>query len=232
MTTVTLFAIHDMSTDWRPYLPYMEEEVLLRVQRMRRKEDRQRTICAHLLAKMTVSQTHQIPLPELHFTKDKSGKYQTGHENVHFNVSHAGDYVACAVSSRPVGIDIEQHVPRDFLLFQTLWSEEEKRRYPLQETEAFYALWTAKESYGKYKGFGLHPSLAQTTIRQDGSIHHAGAEQARIIPFSLMSHYSAAVCLEDSLESITQCSWTDIATFYEKSMETSVSSATVAGELL
>lgn len=232
MTTVTLFAIHDMSTDWRPYLPYIEEEVLLRVQRMRRKEDRQRTICAHLLAKMTVSQTYQIPLPELHFTKDEKGKYHTGREDVHFNVSHAGDYVACAVSSRPVGIDIEQHVPRDFLLFQTLWSEEEKRQYALQDAETFYALWTAKESYGKYKGFGLHPSLAQTTIRQDGSIHHAGAEQARIIPFSLTSHYSAAVCLVDSLESIKQCSWTDITTFYEKSMKISISSATVAGELL
>ena len=216
MTTVTLFAIHDLPADWRPYLPYMEEEVLLRVQRMRRKEDRQRTICAHLLAKMTVSQSCQIPLPELSFTRDAKGKYHTGREDVHFNVSHAGDYVACAVSSRPVGIDIEQHVPRDFLLFETLWSEEEKRRYPLLEAEAFYALWTAKESYGKYKGFGLHPSLAQATIRPDGSIRHTGAQQARIIPFSLTSRYSAAVCLEDSLASIRQCSWTEIAAFYEK----------------
>ena len=216
MTTVTLFAVHDMSADWRPYLPYIEEEVLLRVQRMRRKEDCQRTICAHLLAKMTVSQTCRIPLPELHFSKDERGKYHTGRDDVHFNISHAGDYVACAVSSRPVGIDIEQHVPRDFLLFQTLWSEEEKQQYALQDAETFYALWTAKESYGKYKGFGLHPSLAKTTIRQDGSIQHVGIEKARIIPFSPATHYSAAVCLEDSLASINQCSWTDMTTFYEK----------------
>lgn len=215
MTAITLCPIHDMSDDWQPYLPFLEEEIWLRIQRMHRKQDRQRTICAHLLAKMSMAKIYQIPLSELHFTKDEKGKYHTGRHDLHFNISHAGDYVACAVGNRPVGIDIEQHVQRDFLLFQSLWSEEEKQQYDLYQMETFYALWTAKESYGKYKGFGLHPSLAQTTIRQDGRVQHPGDEHIRIIHFPVSSDYSGTVCIEDSVTSLHRYKWTDITTFYE-----------------
>jgi 4'-phosphopantetheinyl transferase len=219
MTTITFCSISEMTNDWQSYLGFLEEEVVLRVQRMRRKEDQQRTICAHLLAKMTLSKTYQLALSELSFIRDKKGKYQTEREDIHFNISHTGKYVACAVSSRPVGIDIEQQVPRDFLLFQTLWSEEEKQHYNLQDIKIFYALWTAKESYGKYKGIGLHSTLTQTTILQDGAIRHIDAEHARIVPFSFAPCYSAAVCLEDSVESILQYRWSEITMFFEKGSE-------------
>ena len=216
MTIITFCTISEMPSTWQSYLPFLEEEVALRIQRMRREKDRQRTLCAHLLAKMTLSTTYQIALSELSFIKDEKGKYHTGRDDIHFNISHAGEYIACAVSNHPVGIDIEQQVQRDFHLFQALWSEEEKEQYDLQDIKTFYALWTGKESYGKYKGFGLHPSLAQATVCLNGVVHHGGTDHVQITPFPLALDYSAAVCLEDSLESIIPYSWTDITTFYEK----------------
>ena len=216
MTKIAFCAIGNMPGDWHSYLRYLEEDVSQRVSRMRRPEDQQRTVCAHLLTKMMLVKTFQKNLSDLHFKRDQMGKYQIG-QGLHFNLSHSGDYVACAVGAHPVGIDIEEQVPRDFLLFQTLWSEEEKQDYPLHDAEIFYTLWTAKESYGKYKGFGLHPSLAQVTIRQDGSVHSpAPIGQARVIPFDMAPGYSAAVCVEDSVDTVTRYNWVEIESFYQK----------------
>ncbi|MCM3722845.1 4'-phosphopantetheinyl transferase family protein [Solibacillus isronensis] len=220
MTTIAYCKINEMPTDWQRYLPFLENDVVQRIGRMRKTEDRLRTVCAHLLTKMMLVTTYEMELSEIRFTKDSNGKYQLG-QDLHFNLSHSGSYVACAISDFPVGIDVEQQVTRDFSLFQTLWSEEENHFYKLLEQEAFYALWTAKESYGKYKGFGLHDSLMEATIRQDGSIHHpASCVKARTIPFFLAPGYSAAVCLEDSLENVTHVQWAQIETFFREKVGT------------
>lgn len=220
MTTIAYCKINEMPTDWQRYLPFLENDVVQRIGRMRKKEDQLRTVCAHLLTKMMLVTTYEMELSEIRFTKDSNGKYQLG-QDLHFNLSHSGSYVACAISDFPVGIDVEQQVTRDFSLFQTLWSEEENHFYKLLEQEAFYALWTAKESYGKYKGFGLHDSLMEATIRQDGSIHHpASRVKARTIPFFPAPGYSAAVCLEDSLENVTHVQWAQIETFFMKNVGT------------
>ena len=49
---------------------------------------------------------HQLAPGEL--AADAAGKpFLRGSQNFHFNISHAGDYVVCAVAGRSVGIDIE-----------------------------------------------------------------------------------------------------------------------------
>lgn len=215
MTTVAYCKIDDMPADWQYYLPFLEAEVVHRVERMRKVEDQLRTVCAHLLTKMVLVTTYEKELSDVCFSKDSNGKYQVG-QDLHFNISHSGNYVACAISKFPVGIDIEQQVERDFSLFQSLWSEKEKQLYPLHEQEAFYALWTAKESYGKYKGFGLHTSLTVTAIHRDGTIHlPERIEKALTVPFVITPHYSATVCIEDSLEAVTPYKWEQIEAFYK-----------------
>lgn len=217
MTTIAYCTINEMPADWQRFLPFLEEEVIERTGRMRNLEDQKRTVCAHLLTKMVSATIYQ---KDLCFYKDSNGKYQAG-QNLHFNISHSGDYVACAISAFPVGIDIEQHVKRDFSSFQLLWSEEERHLYPLHEQEAFYTLWTAKESYGKYKGFGLHTSLTEVTIHQDGTIHLPwGTEKAHVIPFVMAPDYSATVCIEDSLETVTPYQWAQIESFFKKKVGT------------
>ena len=42
------------------------------------------------------------------FKTEKYGKaYISNHENIHFNLSHSGKMVLCAISDREVGADIE-----------------------------------------------------------------------------------------------------------------------------
>lgn len=75
-----------------------------------------------------------------------------------FNLSHSGEVVAAAFSDRPVGIDVERVLPRDFqTVAARCFSPAEQKKIagseaPLQE---FYRLWTRRESIVKRRGEGL-----------------------------------------------------------------------------
>lgn len=75
----------------------------------------------------------------------------------HFNCSHSGNLVLCALSDRPVGVDIELVRPRRDNLPAYVFQGDDYQRY-LElggDWNAFYALWTQVESVIKYTGEGL-----------------------------------------------------------------------------
>jgi len=78
--------------------------------------------------------------------------------DVHFNVSHAGDWALIALATAPVGIDIEQCRPLDYRavgaqVFST--AEQERIDRAADRPRAFFDLWTAKEALLKAWGLGL-----------------------------------------------------------------------------
>lgn len=76
---------------------------------------------------------------------------------LHFNVSHSGSLVLCALSDQPVGVDLELIRPRREGLPTYIFKAEELERYRTLggDWPAFYTLWTEKESILKYTGEGL-----------------------------------------------------------------------------
>ena len=77
-----------------------------------------------------------------------------------FNLSHSGNLAVCAVSGRPVGVDVEAYRHFDEKLLRHIFEERElsklrERAAPEDEDRAFTALWTIKESFMKYLGTGL-----------------------------------------------------------------------------
>ncbi|GAA4461437.1 4'-phosphopantetheinyl transferase superfamily protein [Nemorincola caseinilytica] len=90
-------------------------------------------------------------------------------DSFHFNVSHSGDWVVCAVHTQPVGIDIEQVGRIDATLYREHLSAAEY--YALQalpreeQQEHFYELWTLKESYMKQTGLGVQLAPSSFTIQ-------------------------------------------------------------------
>lgn len=90
-----------------------------------------------------------------------------GH-NLHFNLSHAGDFVVVALAGREVGVDIELVAARDFEALAAFFSPRElaefRRQTPAARQDFFYALWTAKESFLKATGRGFALDLASFTI--------------------------------------------------------------------
>ena len=75
-----------------------------------------------------------------------------------FNLSHSGTLVALAVGEEEVGVDIEKITPVKEELIRRVCTERELaylNEAPQDRASAFFRLWTAKESAGKYLGIGL-----------------------------------------------------------------------------
>lgn len=102
---------------------------------------------------------------------DHGKPYLQNHPNIHFNISHSGTMAVCAVSSVPVGIDVEEHQPYDEGVARLCFTDEELEWVGQQSdaAHAFTRLWTRKESYLKLLGTGLSKS-ANSFLAQPGSL--------------------------------------------------------------
>lgn len=89
------------------------------------------------------------------------------------NLSHSGDMVVCAISSRGVGVDIEAVATSRDREIVRLFHPAEQDWFaalpPREKTGAFYALWTHKESYMKYTGLGAALPLDRFSVRRPGT---------------------------------------------------------------
>lgn len=87
--------------------------------------------------------------------RETEGKpYFPSRPDLCFNLSHTKGWVLCALSDRPVGVDIEVIRPRREGLFRFCLTAEEYARFGGGWTE-FYRLWTLKEALCKYHGQAL-----------------------------------------------------------------------------
>ena len=105
------------------------------------------------------------------FSASVSGSSAFSEQVPGFNLSHSGRYAACIVGAGVCGIDIEQiKEKREFTcIAERFFCENEKTYLKSEETsEAFYKIWTLKESYMKYTGtgFALAPGKIHSDIKQ------------------------------------------------------------------
>ncbi|MGM9927652.1 MAG: 4'-phosphopantetheinyl transferase family protein [Bacillus sp. (in: firmicutes)] len=218
MTRIYTCSIHPLEKGlFNELLLHVDDQVKERIQRYKRKEDKVRTLLAHTLSKMMLAKELHINPHQLQYRVNKYGKYELITYPLSFNMSHAHHFVVCAVSDKPVGIDIEKQQQRDFQLFTTVWSETERRQYDLCDQQSFYRLWTAKESYVKYLGVGLNASLAEISVRKDGSIVDQQRRSAAHIEYvNVHEEYMCAVCSEERIESVEEISIKQIESFYRR----------------
>jgi phosphopantetheinyl transferase len=106
--------------------------------------------------------------------RDPSRKPRANFKELQFSVSHSGDIWVCGVSGRPLGVDVE-------LCRENFMAERIARRFFHPEeyrylerlnfsAEAFFSLWTAKESYVKYTGEGISDLYSSFSSVQDGKL--------------------------------------------------------------
>lgn len=96
---------------------------------------------------------------KLKISRNQYGKpYLVEYTNIHFNISHSKGAIACAVSDRPVGVDIERIRKIDFRIVRYFFSQQEKD-YIFADSEStdlrFTEVWTKKEAYLKFLGTGI-----------------------------------------------------------------------------
>ena len=109
-----------------------------------------------LARRMIAGQTGAAP-EALIFGRTEHGKpVLRGHADLHFNLSHSGPYIACALSPAAVGIDVQMLSSAQLRVAERFFTEHEYH-YVLEADSAlrFCRVWTMKESYVKRAGLGI-----------------------------------------------------------------------------
>ncbi len=109
-------------------------------------------------------------------TGERGKEFLPGFPSLHYNLSHAKDYVVCAFSDYEIGIDIEpipyqKSVEQLSRIIARVGSDMEIARYQeAYDPEVFAHIWTQKESYVKALGTGIRDILGNTSIEREHSI--------------------------------------------------------------
>ena len=137
-----------------------------KVQALRGIKDRRRAIAAGLLLREALLKEH-ILYEDDAFTKEKHQKPCLKSGECFFNLSHAGNWAACAICDVPVGIDVEtmdrflDPVKNKRLAGRILTTEEYRLWEKTYSGEELLIRWTKKESSVKRTGEGLSRDFRQ-----------------------------------------------------------------------
>lgn len=140
---------------WFQYIPKKKQAVILRYKFM---EDQKRSLCGELLVRYALGNYLALNGRSIYFERGPYGKpYMVGNPQCQYNISHAGDWVVCAIDEKPVGIDVETIKTIDIRLAKRFFADIEYKQiqHAQDRYKAFFAFWTLKESYIKYMGKGL-----------------------------------------------------------------------------
>lgn len=147
------------------YTRLLDEERVEKISRLKLKDDRRRGIAAGVTLLIGLI-NEEIECDNVSFSTDDKGKpYVKGlkDKEVHFNISHSGNYAVVCIGNQEVGIDIEKIKTCNFKVAKRCFTEREctylegvsKER----QDEVFTRIWTLKESFLKATGEGIRNSL-------------------------------------------------------------------------
>lgn len=158
--------IRDMTpAQFESWYAMAEETRRIRCDACRLREDRLRSIAGDHLARVGIAAHCGVAPEDIRFARNEMGKPYAIGLDVHFNISHSGFLVVCAVSERFVGIDVEQMramkqrltkkvcTPAELTYLQEApgWGE----NLTGEAMRRFFQIWTSKEAYFKWSGTGI-----------------------------------------------------------------------------
>jgi len=156
LSKIDLSLNHDT---YNSLLQAISKENRERCRRFKFMEDALRTLYGELILRHVLIQHFSSNNEGIKILKGESGKPYVSGVPIHFNISHSGDFVVCAISEQSIGIDIEKIVEVDLTLatryfcrceYDDLLAQDKNNRH-----DYFFSLWTLKESYIKWLGGGM-----------------------------------------------------------------------------
>lgn len=105
-------------------------------------------IFASYLLLKNMLKKQKIDLDKCEISANKFGKPYFTTLNLFFNISHSNNLCACAISSTPIGIDIQAYSKPNRKIQQRYFNKTSKRRmfFSLNKTRSFTKGWTTYES--------------------------------------------------------------------------------------
>lgn len=168
------------------------------------RKDKIRSLIGEILVRVKLAEDFGIGNEDIVFEKNDYGKlYIKGYSNLHFNISHSGDWVICGIDEKDIGVDVEKIKNIEYEEIARNFFSEKESNYILNKDKKnqlarFYEMWTLKESYVKCCGKGLSIPLKSFSILR-------GGEDIKLIQdnmnlkcsfkiFEIDEHYKCAVC--------------------------------------
>ena len=188
------------------FFAFVSEEKRARIKRFHFIEDAKRTLYGELLIRYLACDRLKIANNGLVIDCNEFGKlFLREYPSFHFNISHSGDWVACAISEKEVGIDIEKIKSIDLDIAKRFFSDTEYKMLMSQPEDFkinyFYGIWTLKESYIKCIGKGLSVLLNSFSICVE-KMHvtlATGLIAVYLSKISIDDNYKLSVCSKENL---------------------------------
>lgn len=169
-------------------------------------QDKKRSLIAEILLRYCLQIRFGISKSKIQFIENNFGKPMLKNfNNIHFNLSHSGDWVVCAINySYPIGVDVEIIKDNNLQIAETFFTNEEYNyilnQPPEEINRFFYKIWTLKESYVKAEGKGLIIPL------QTFSFHILPKEIQMYEGNNLSKKYCFNIFYLDDLHVVSVCS--------------------------
>ncbi|MFC4210505.1 4'-phosphopantetheinyl transferase family protein [Pedobacter lithocola] len=135
----------------------LTSDELNKANRFAQEDDKKRYIVGKFYSKMLLAKMMDKKPTDIHFEFNKYKKPYIN--NIHFNISHSGDYVVIGLSTNAIGVDIEYintNLDYQNLIYQCFNGKEIKM---ITDLYSFYLFWTRKEALLKATGEGLTDNL-------------------------------------------------------------------------
>jgi len=138
------------------------------------------------------------------------GEYFLGENNkpiskkTYFNISHSKEYVALAIASKPVGVDVEQIRPYQKELIDFFSNE------PIRDEESFFRVWTMKEAILKADGVGLNGNIKSISSFPTEGIKEY-LDKKYFVKQSKISNYIFSIALESNNDFEILCKFGEIS---------------------
>jgi 4'-phosphopantetheinyl transferase len=153
-------------------LDFLDRDERSRADRFRFEKHRRRFLAAHAARRIILADHLGVPLHDIRYDSAEHGKPSLhGHlkQSVEFNFADSGAWGVLAVSTVPVGIDLEEIRPElPERISSPPFSDRELRDIGASSgdarSDAFFKCWTSKEAYTKGVGLGLTSQWADFDV--------------------------------------------------------------------
>ncbi len=149
--------------DIAEWFDMMSDERKETVRKLKIPQKQKAKIVADNLCRNAISDFCGIANDKIEFGISKNGKPYAKSLDIHFNISHSGDMVVCAVSDKEIGIDIEkirEINPRASEKFAC----KKEIEYINSHKNGFFEIWTLKEAYFKCISTGLGADIKNVSF--------------------------------------------------------------------
>lgn len=157
-----------------------------------------------LYLKQILKDEFQLNISDDDFGKNENGKPFLKKSNLYFNLSHSNEYLIIAFGKIALGIDIEKrkNINSEMLSKRFFHPKEYQFVQAQKDTEeAFFRIWTLKESYIKWKGGSLPADLQKFRIEITKNSLRAYETDRKVDKIFIKEYkkedYFIAVCSEE-----------------------------------